>query len=59
MPPTRSPQKGLTAFRRTLRHKGDEMSIVAMVGCLFAGVIIGVLLVPVALGAAMYEKDFD
>jgi hypothetical protein len=57
--PDRCASQWLTAFRRALRHKGDDMSIVAMVGCLFAGVIIGVLLVPVALGAAMYEKDFD
>jgi hypothetical protein len=34
------------------------MSILAMGGCLIVGVLIGAVVVPVALGAAMFEEDF-
>ena len=40
MPPTRSPQKGLTASRRTLRRRGTDMSIVAMAMCGVVGVLV-------------------
>jgi hypothetical protein len=33
------------------------MSIVAMLGCLLVGIVIGAVVMPVALGAAMYEGD--
>jgi hypothetical protein len=33
------------------------MSIAAMLGCLLVGIVIGAVVVPVALGAALYEGD--
>jgi hypothetical protein len=39
------------------RRRGAAMSIIVMLGCLLGGIVIGAVVVPVALGAALYEED--